>query len=477
MRLALALDLGTTSLGAVAIDRNGAVRGRVQRPNRAHLRGLVSGHAEQDPATLFDDALDALRALARCLDGEPASLGLTGQMHGVLLAGPANEPLTPLISWQDRRAGVAGLEAFLAFCSAGDLERAGCRPALGYGGVTLHALASAGKLPQGEWVAATVADWIGAKLADAQPRMDPSQAAALGLFDVVANDWNPNLLAAAGTSREHLPRIATSGAVLGGLTAAAARATGLPQRLPVVASIGDNQAAVLGSLPSGEEAYQINIGTGGQVNWPIPSFERVEAMDTRPLPVGRLMLTGAGVSGGDAYAWVERTVSTWLEAFGVVRSPEAIYDRLAELALALPDDNGVLVARPVFRGSRRRPTERGSFQGVTFENFTPGHVARAVLEGIAAGLYEFVESAGAAAPAAARIIATGNAVRRNPLLVAALERRFGLPVFTPLHREEAAYGAALLAGVSAGIWADLREAGAVMRLRPAGADEPEQARG
>ncbi|MCB1020176.1 MAG: hypothetical protein KDC27_09610 [Acidobacteria bacterium] len=477
MRLALALDLGTTSLGAVAIDRSGALRAHVQRPNRAHLEGLPTGRAEQNPARLYDDALEALRALAQGLDGEPAALGLTGQMHGVVLAGPANEPLTPLISWQDRRAGVAGLEAFLARCAASDLERAGCRPALGYGGVTLHALATAGAAPQGDWLAATIADWVGAKLAGAPPRMDPSQAASLGLFDVAANDWNPHLLSAAGVCRENLPAIAPSGAVLGGLCDEAARETGLPTGLPVIAYIGDNKAAVLGSLPAGEEAYQINIGTGGQVNWPVEAFRRVEAMDTRPLPVGRLMLTGAGVSGGDAYAWVERTLASWLGAFGASRSPEAIYARLAELASALPADNDGLVARPVFRGSRRRPSERGSFQGVTFDNFTPGHVARAVLEGIAAGLYEFVESAGNAAPRAQRIIATGNALRRNPLLVAALERRFGLPVWTPDHREEAAYGAALLAGVSAGMWTSLAEAGAVMRLRPAAADAPERERG
>jgi glycerol kinase len=104
---------------------------------------------------------------------------------------------------------------------------------------------------------------------------------------------------------------------------------------------------------------------------------------------------------------------------------------------------------------------------VTFENFTPGHVARAVLDGIASGLHEFLEAAGERAPHAARIIASGNAIRRNPLLVRALESRFGLPVWTPEHEEEAAFGAALLAGILGGMWADLADAGAAMRLRPA----------
>ena len=194
-------------------------------------------------------------------------------------------------------------------------------------------------------------------------------------------------------------------------------------------------------------------------------------MDTRPLPIGRLMLTGAGVSGGDAYAWVERTVSAWLAAFGESREPDAIYARLAELAAALPGHNDGLTSRPVFRGTRLRPAERGAFHGVSFDNFTPGHVARAVLEGIAAGLHDFLESAGEAAPRATRIIATGNAVRRNPLLVRALGSSFGLPVWMPSHEQEAAYGAALLAGTAAGMWASLAEAGAAMRLLPASANE------
>jgi sugar (pentulose or hexulose) kinase len=307
--------------------------------------------------------------------------------------------------------------------------------------------------------------------------MEASHAAALGLFDIVESRWSEPLLAAAGLAADRLPEVVPSGAVIGGLAAPMARAVGLPPGLPVLAAIGDHQAAVLGSLPAGERVVQINIGTGGQVSWPVPRFVRVEGMDTRPLPAGQLMLTGAGVSGGDAYAWVERTISAWLDAFGASRDPDQIYARLAELAAALPADNDGLVSRPVFRGTRRRPAERGAFHGVSFENFTPGHVARAVLDGVAAGLHEFLESAGDSAPRASRIVATGNAVRRNPLLVRALEARFGLPVWMPCHEQEAAYGAALLAGVAAGMWESLDEAGSAMQLRLALEAAPASPRG
>lgn len=473
MQLALALDIGTTSISAVAVDRDGEVRARIQRPNPAHRSGLPAGHAEQEPSLLLEAAIEALGALAGRIEGEPVALGLTGQMHGALLADPDNRPLTPLISWQDRRAnepspdGASFLDGFLARCPPEALEPLGCRPAPGFGGVTLFTLSRLGRLPPGPWRAVTVADWIGAKLTTSSPRIDPSNAAALALFDIPRGCWSEPMLSAAGVDASRLPAVAESGSPLGGLCSSIANAAGLPSRLPVVTAIGDNQAAVLGSLPAGDRALQINIGTGGQVNLPIADFLRVEGMDTRPLPIGRLMLTAAGVSGGDAYAWVARTVASWLGAFGETREPSAVYARLAELGAALPAGNEGLVCRPEFRGTRRAPLARGRFEGVRFDNFTPGHVARAVLEGIAEGLYELFSSAGDAAPPAERIIATGNAVRRNPLLAEILERRFGLPVWMPVHQEAAAYGAALLAGVTGGMWGDLREAGSAIRLQRA----------
>ena len=104
MLLSLALDLGTSSIAAIAVDPAGQIVARVQRPNTATLSGLPVGHAEQDPAQILGIIVDVLSELARDLPGTPAGLGLTGQMHGVLLTGSSRRPLTHLITWQDRRA-------------------------------------------------------------------------------------------------------------------------------------------------------------------------------------------------------------------------------------------------------------------------------------------------------------------------------------------------------------------------------------
>lgn len=476
MALALALDLGTTSIAAVAVAEDGRLAAHVQLPNDSALPGLPPGHAEQNPVRVREIAIDVLRRLAGEIKEPPHCLGITGQMHGGLVVDAERQPRTNLITWQDRRAnlpdplgGGTYLDTLLANCPSDALYSAGCRLAGGFLGATLYVLGRQGKsfAERGD-CASCVADWIAAELTDHPLCSDPGDAESLGVYDLEHKVWSDELLKACGLARELMPAVRESGAVLGELTPALAQATGLPGGLPVCNAVGDNQAAVLGSVPAGSPAIQINVGTGGQINWPIERFARLEGMETRYLPVGRLMLVGPGLSGGDAYAWVNRTVAKWLAAFGVERSSDEIYARLNALAEELPETDDGLVCEPLFRGTRWKPAARGEFRGVTFDNFSLGHVARSVLRGIAQGMYSFYEAAGPSRPERlARIIGSGNGLRNNPLLVREISRRFARPVWFPAHTQEAAYGAALLAGASTGLWRDLEAAGRNIRLVPA----------
>lgn len=471
MPLALALDLGTTSLGAVALRADGSLAAQVRLPNDAGVPGLPSGHAEQNPHRLRELGFAALSRLASQLDDAPHCLGITGQMHGTLLLDARRRPLGNLITWQDRRAdefvpgtSVSYLATLLTRCTEAALAGTGCRPASGYLGTTLFTLLEQRQLPPALAKAAFLADWMAAELTGGDITTDPSNAASSGLYDLANRVWSAALLQAAGIDSHWLPPVAESGTVIGHITPEVAAKTGLPAGLPVCNAIGDNQAAVLGSVPSGAPAIQINVGTGGQINWPIPEFERLPGMDTRYLPTGRYMLVGAGLSGGDAYAWVNRTVTNWLEAFGVRLSSEEVYARVNALAASLAGPEG-LACEPLFRGTRRQPDARGQFAGIRFDNFSVGHVARAVLDGVARGFYSFYEEAGEATPThLSRIIGSGNGLRKNPLLVEALENVFQRPVWFPAHEDEAAYGAALLAGVNTGVWDNLQAAGGQIRL-------------
>lgn len=485
MSLSIALDLGTTSTAAVAVDERGQLVGVARQEHHADLRGLPSGHAEQSPQRHLTTALDVLRILSAqltALTDEPVCLGLTGQMHSLLLLDASQQPVTNLITWQDRRAneplgdGLTYLEDYLRHCPESALDRSGCRLSPGYAAVSAYVLKRQGRIPPQTARLALLADWVGSQLTAGDIQADRSNAASTGAFDLLNDCWNVEVIDAGGLPRMWFPDIADSGTVIGRLTATVARATGLPPGLPVVLAIGDNQASVLGSVPQGDPAIQITIGTGGQINWPVASFCRVEGLDTRPLPLSRLMLVGAGLAGGDAYAWVNRTVGAWLEAFGFSLGPDAIYDALGRLSQAIPAGASGLSCAPYFRGTRREPLRRGTLTGISTENFSPGHLARAVLEGVANGLHEFWERAGAAQrPQVTRIVGCGHGLEQNPLLVQLISARFGLPLLFPQHVEAAAYGAALVAGVGVGLWSSLDDAGQGISLEtidpPTGADD------
>jgi len=475
MPLALALDLGTTSIAAAAVSAGGQLVSHVQEPNDSSVAGLPAGHAEQDPLRIRQIACDVLRRLADALSEKPHCIGITGQMHGGLVLDADRQPLTNQITWQDRRASQPDpqgtgtyLDSILAKCPESVLYSAGSRPAAGFLGPTLFVLTRQGGLNFDRAAhISCVADWISAELRDGPIATDPGNAQSLGVFDLEHRTWSDDMLAACHVPRRLMPEVCESGAVLGGLSTEMADRTGLPAGLPVCNAIGDNQAAVLGSVPAGQPAIQINVGTGGQINWPVLRFTRLAGMETRYLPVGRLMLVGPGLSGGDAYAWVNRTAAKWLAAFGVERSTDEIYARMNELAANVSDVD-VPVCDPLFRGSRWKPAARGEFHDVTFDNFSLGHVAQSVLRGIAQGMFTFYQAAGEGAPVHLdRIIGSGNGLRKNPLLVREISRRFARSVWFPAHTQEAAYGAALLAGASTGLWSDLETAGRNIRLVPA----------
>lgn len=471
MSVSLALDLGTTSTAAVAVDRHGTLQEVVRRDHRAHRQGLSPGHAEQSVEAHWETAIDVLRELSERVNEAPVCLGLTGQMHSVLAVDHNADPCGPLVTWQDRRAvepmgglAVNYLEALLDRCDESDLFNTGCRLSPGYAAVSLSVLQQRGQL--GDQVAgmALLADWIASQLTGAAITTERSNAASTGVYDLRHDQWCDRLIDVCGLPRSWFPPVVDSGTQIGTLRPDIAARTGLPAGLTVIVPIGDNQASVLGSVPQGEPAIQITIGTGGQINWPVDEFVRTDGMDTRPFPPNRYLLVGAGLAGGDAFAWVHRTMHSWLEAHGANVDDADLYSRLIQLAKNVTAGADGLRCEPFFRGTRREPGRRAVFDGIGSDNFSPGHVARSVLEGIASSFHRVWEGAEGRRPEVQRIIGCGNGIERNPLLATILSQTFDLPLLQPRHPEAAAYGAALLAGVGVGLWPDLEAAGGGIEL-------------
>jgi sugar (pentulose or hexulose) kinase len=472
----IGLDLGTTTVTGVLLDaEEGQVLNLAQRRNDAAVRSAQSTRAEQDPHRLRALSLEVLDELVTT-SGDRAGAGsrvhgghhldgltLTGQMHGLLCVDAENQPLTPLISWQDQRTaeplpgGSTSLDQIHTRLEDLDWQPNGCRIQHGYGAATLFWFVQNGQLPGGTHRVCTLADWLAAQFTGQLPVTDPTFAASWGVYSLLDGGWNAAFLERLDLEARLFPPVRPSAAPLGGLEPHVARQVGLPAGRPVYNALGDTQAAFLGTtLPfpgrtegglSLEQVLLFNLGTGGQVCWALAEFELpTEAVETRPLPHDRFLRVGASLCGGAAYAWLNRTVRAWLAEFGVEVREGAVYERLNALAAASHHAEGLRV-RTTFLGARGDPAvQTGAIEGITLEEMRLGPLSRATLTGLVDELRDLYQAHVGQSARATRIVATGGGVRLNPLLPGLIEERFGLPVQVSSQREAAAVGAAMLAG-------------------------------
>jgi sugar (pentulose or hexulose) kinase len=183
-----------------------------------------------------------------------------------------------------------------------------------------------------------------------------------------------------------------------------------------------------------------------------PGFTFHPQLETRPFPRGGFLLVSAGLCGGRSYALVEqffRAVGS--EIFGVQGAP-SVYAAMNRLASAAPSGTDGLRCEPLFTGTRTEPARRGVISGVSPTNFTPGHFARALLEGMTRTFRTSYDLIAEHSPCwVNRLVCTGNGMRENQLLVQLVADAFALPLTLSPHQEEAAYGAARIAAVELGL--------------------------
>ncbi len=464
----IGLDLGSTSITGLFLDtHSGQVTISETVENKTCVNSpddLARGRSEWDIERMVGLCLDILSTVvAKCGAVSVAGLGVTGQMHGMVLLDAAGQPIRPFIGWQDRRCeeqmsgGGSFLEEMVALSGEG-FDRSGCIPATGYMGSTLFWLAQSDLLPPGS-VACFAPDYLVSRLCGTKPITDPTNAASAGVFDVLKSCWNSELISSLGLGEEHFAEVYPSCGIAGKASAAVSQATGLTGGLPVAIACGDNQASFAASVTDCAESLLINIGTGGQISTFVAEPIWCNGLDLRPFLDPGFLLVGAGLCGGRAYRALRdfmQLVGT--ELFQVVQMPD-LYERLNQLATGVPPGAEGLRCEPLFAGSRQEPQRRAVWSGMSETNFTPGHLARALLEGLAAHFnrqYEQMKQAGVADRTV--LVGSGNGVRKNPLLREILSASFELPLQMVSYSEEAAVGAALCAAVASGEFASIQEA-------------------
>ncbi len=453
---ALGLDIGTTTLSAVVLDvDDGNVVRSFTRPNQAAMTGPAAFNRCQDAGRIWRQAAGLLAEIEQS-DGPLASIGITGQMHGILYVDGRGDAVSPLFTWQDESGNQPASDSrtYAQVLS----ERTGCPMASGFGLTTLfHHLAN-GQVPPEARQICTIGDYLAMKLTGRrQPLLTPSNAASLGGYLIAENRFNSAVLTGAGISAGFLPEIST------GFDRVGVTGTGAI----VGAAIGDNQASVIGSVRQLEHAVLVNIGTGSQVSAGIRASRTVNPdpaaeIERRPCLPGTDILVGAPLCGGRAYAALE---AFFRAVAAMAGCPDVghLYDRMDQLLEQTTEEPLRVVPR--FCGTRRDPLERGVISQIGLDNFTPGALAKGMVHGIAEELHELCRSmAQITDNQPDQLVGSGNAIRLNPALRRAVEHRFGLKLLIPRHEEEAAFGAALYALVCAGA-ATLAQAQTLIQYR------------
>lgn len=450
----LAIDLGTSKLCAAAVDSSTGLALAVRScANDTDVTGIAADLHEQDPLRTRDLVFDLIRQVLadEAVAGQPTdAIGISGQMHGVLLVDHGLRPLTNLITWRDRRTareGAGSIGESLGLLDAEAEERTGGKLAVGYGGATIRWLSRNGQLPQ-DCTALTIAGFLAASLTGAVS-IDETHAASWGILDLSRNAWDEACVWRLGIPESVLPGIRLAGLPLAETRPEARSELGLRGPAAVCSPVGDCQASVIGCAGFSADTVVVNLGTGGQISIPSTDSRHTDELDAWPMPFGGFLQLGAVLCGGWSYAYLNSFFQQAVrELCGVELSDATVYDRMNTLAASAEPDSGGLVADTRFSGTRKDETKKGSISRIDTTNLTPANLCRAVLEGLVRELHQIYATS--TCKTLTRLVASGNAVRKNPVLRSVISRAFDLECLMSSMPEEATRGAAYAAAVGAG---------------------------
>jgi xylulokinase len=450
MAVFLGIDVSTTASKALLIDEHGEV---LATASQAHtLQTPKPLWSEQDPNEWWQAVAASISAVLEKagVTGEAvAALGLTGQMHGLVLLDEAGQVLRPAILWNDGRTQAQcdeihsriGKEKFIQI--TGNVALTGfTAPKILWvkeNEPEVYSRARHVLLPK---------DYIRYRLTG-EYAMDKADGAGTVLFDLKQRNWSDELLGMLEIPRSWMPPTFEGPQFTGQVNTEAAALTGLKHGTPVAAGGGDQAAGAVGVGAVEPGIVGLTVGTSGVVFATTPSA-LIE-------PEGRLHAFCHAVPGMWHFMGVMLSAAGSLQWYRDTLAPGVNFDDLLKDAENIPPGCEGLQFLPYLSGERTPhpdPLARGAFIGLTVRH-TRAHMTRAVLEGVAFGLKDsFTLIRNAGSEEITQVRASGGGTKSllwRQILASVLEAE----LVTVNTTEGAAYGAALLAGVGVGAWKDV----------------------
>ncbi|MGD2049943.1 MAG: xylulokinase [Chloroflexota bacterium] len=451
--LLLGLDISTTGAKALLLDEAGQVVSSATTPlTLSTPRPLWSEQSPEDWWAGIVQSIQKVLSKAELPGSEIAAIGLTGQMHGLVLLDGKGEVLRPAILWNDQRTGkqcddirarlgkdrliqITGNDALTGFTAPKILWVQQNEPEIWAN--TRHIL-----LPK---------DFIRYKLTG-EFGVDKAGGAGTILFDLQTRTWSEEVITALEIPPDLLPATYEGPEITGTVSQEAASETGLTPGTPVVGGGGDQAAQAVGVGAVQPGIIALTLGTSGVV------FAATE----EPLiePEGRLHAFCHAVPDQWHFMGVMLSAAGSLQWYRDTFFPQMDFDELVSDAESAPLGCEGLLFLPYLTGERTPhpdPLARGAFVGLTIRNGRD-HITRSVLEGVAFGIkdsFELIQASGLGAIEQVRISGGGARSATWRQLIANV---LGSELVTVNTTEGAAFGAALLAGVGAGLYGSVPEA-------------------
>lgn len=442
----LGLDISTTGAKALLIDESGKVIASHTTPQPISTPKPL--WSEQNPADWRSGMVTSIREVLKTTNAEDiAAIGLTGQMHGLVCLDENGNVLRPAMLWNDQRTQAECDYIEETVGKQRLIELTGNRALTGF------------TAPKIVWVRRHEPD-IYAKIAhvllpkdyirfmlSGDYAADVADGAGMLLLNVAKRQWSEEVLNALDIPLAWMPKVYEGTEITGVVSDEAAKLTGLKAGTPIVGGGGDQAAGAVGMGAVKAGIVGLTVGTSGVVFAPLSSYSYE--------PEGRLHAFCHAVPGQWHFMGVMLSAAGSLQWYRDTLAKDTDFDTLVNEAAAIPVGSEGLQFLPYLTGERTPhpdPLARGAFIGLTTRH-THAHMTRAVLEGVAFGLrdsFELIKNSGLKIE---QVRVSGGGAK-STLWRQIMSDILNVPLVQVAAIEGASYGAALLAGMGAGIWSD-----------------------
>lgn len=458
--LLLGIDIGTSSCKVDLFEPGGRRVAGASEAYPVYYPG--TGMAEQNPDQWWTAVCTAVRRLLEQAGADPgyiAAIGVDGQSWSAIAIDGDGQVLCNTPIWTDTRAQAQCDQAIaqvgeerLFTCGGNPMKPAYTLPkVLWYRDCRPEVYGRADKILQSN-------GYIGYRLTG-EIAQDLCQSYGYQCFDMKKGCWDEAIIRELGVRRSLLPEIVPCSQVIGRVTAQAARETGLSEGIPVVAGGLD---AACGTLGAGVYRGGQTQEQGGQAGGMSICLDEYAAdprlILSRHVVDGTFLLQGGTVGGSGALKWLSEQLCH-AEGDRAKANGTSIFEEMSAAATAVTPGSDGLIFLPYMAGERSpiwNPDAKGVFYGLDFTK-TRAHMIRAVMEGTAYALRHNCEVAREAGAEIDRFYAMGGAA--NSLVWTQIKADVtGKPIEVPNTDSATTFGAAVLAGVGAGVYADFAEA-------------------